>query len=507
MANKKYIIALDSGTTSCRTIVFNKDAKIVGISQIELPQHYLKPGWVEHNPVEIFNLQLKTLQDVIQTKNIKLEEIKCVGITNQRETVVVWDKETGIPLYNAIVWQDKRTAKYCESLIEKGYSQMIANKTGLIINPYFSASKIKWILENVDGAKQKLKEQKLLVGTIDSWLIWKLTNHKVHATDVTNASRTMLFNINNLEWDKEILDLFEIPFDILPIIRPTTDFYGYIESNHFLKNSDCKIPICAVAGDQQASLFGQLCTEVGMVKNTYGTGCFTLVNIGDKPILSKNKLLTTIAWKIKDEKPVYALEGSVFVAGSAIQWLRDGLKLISGIENFDFCNTSLIEQNTNVYFVPSFSGLGAPYWDSTSRGAIFGLDYTSKKEDIIRATLESIAFQTNDLINAMEKDIQQKIIIMKADGGISSSNYLMRFQASISNLTIQRSWNSEITALGIAYFAGLHSGFWKSIEDLKKLNNYKEYFEPVISRDVVEKKLKGWKQAVERTKNWTKDIE
>ncbi len=506
---KDYIVAIDSGTTSCRTIIFNKKGEIVSIANSEFTQYFPQSGWVEHDAIEIWNTQLGTLQSAKSKKDIKSESIAAIGITNQRETVVLWDKETGLPVYNAIVWQDRRTSDYCDKLIKDGHGDAITKKTGLIINPYFSATKIRWILKNVPAAKEKLKKNKLLAGTIDTWLIWKLTNGAVHATDVTNASRTMLYNINTLKWDDEILKLLEIPKEILPEVKSSSEPYGDIDPKLLSKTAKAKIPIMGVAGDQQASLFGQLCTEVGMVKNTYGTGCFTLMNIGEKPVVSKNRLVTTIAWQLGKKKPVYALEGSIFIAGSAIKWMRDALRLIYNAQECDFyCN--LAEQRDdgqNVIMVPSFTGLGAPYWDSNSRGAIFGLERGTRREDIIKATVESIAFQSNDLFMAMEKDVGKKIPIVKVDGGASNSDYLMQFQASISNLEIQRPKNTETTAMGAAYLAGLAAGFWKSVDELKQLNKPDKSFSPKFSKATIDKKLKGWNEAVKRTLNWTKAIE
>ena len=379
----KYIITLDSGTTSCRSIVVNKKGQIVGISQTEFTQYFPQSGWVEHDALEIWNTQLSTMQSVKNKAKIKSNDIAAVGITNQRETVVLWDKETGLPVYNAIVWQDRRTSEYCEELISKGYEKMIHEKTGLILNPYFSATKIRWILKNCDDAKRKLKEKRLLAGTIDTWLIWKLTQGKVHATDVSNASRTLLFNINTLDWDQEILDLFEIPREILPEVKSSSDDFGTIFPQHWSSNATGVVPITGVIGDQQSALFGQLCIKEGMVKNTYGTGCFTLVNTGNKPIKSKNKLLTTIAWKIKNEPVQYALEGSVFIAGAAIKWLRDSLRMIYESSEVDYY-CSITKDDQSVYVVPSFTGLGAPYWDSYSRGAILVLKEEQKENTLLK---------------------------------------------------------------------------------------------------------------------------
>ena len=502
----KYIITLDSGTTSCRSIVVNKKGQIVGISQTEFTQYFPQSGWVEHDALEIWNTQLSTMQSVKNKAKIKSNDIAAVGITNQRETVVLWDKETGLPVYNAIVWQDRRTSEYCEELISKGYEKMIHEKTGLILNPYFSATKIRWILKNCDDAKRKLKEKRLLAGTIDTWLIWKLTQGKVHATDVSNASRTLLFNINTLDWDQEILDLFEIPREILPEVKSSSDDFGTILPQHWSSNATGVVPITGVIGDQQSALFGQLCIKEGMVKNTYGTGCFTLVNTGNKPIKSKNKLLTTIAWKIKNEPVQYALEGSVFIAGAAIKWLRDSLRMIYESSEVDYY-CSITKDDQSVYVVPSFTGLGAPYWDSYSRGAIFGLERGTKREHIVKATVEAIAYQSNDLISAMENDMGKKIALLRVDGGAANSNYLMQFQSSISNVKIERPEIIETTALGATYMAGLYVGYWKNIKEIEKNNKINKVFEPNIDKKTREKLIKGWDLSIKKTLNWTKDLE
>ncbi|TDV24391.1 glycerol kinase [Mycoplasmopsis mustelae] len=502
----KYIITLDSGTTSCRSLVVDHDGNIKSSNQHEFTQYFPKSGWVEHDALEIWNTQLTTMQSAKNQAKLKSEDIAAVGITNQRETIVLWDKETGIPVYNAIVWQDRRTAEYCEELISQGYADMFQKKTGLIVNPYFSGTKIRWILKNVVEAEKKLKQGKLLAGTIDTWLIWKLTDGKVHATDVSNASRTLLFNIHTLQWDQEILDLLEIPKEILPEVRSSSGHFGFVAPYNWSNTAKGKVPITGVAGDQQSALFGQLCTEVGMVKNTYGTGCFTLVNTGNTAIESKNKLLTTIAWKLGDEKVVYALEGSVFVAGAAIQWLRDSIRLLYNAAESDFF-ASLVNDDQRVYVVPSFTGLGAPYWDSYSRGAIFGLERGTKREHIIKATLDSIAYQSNDLISAMQKDLGKPIVALKVDGGASKSNHLMQFQSSISQLEVVRPANIETTAMGASYLAGLAVGYWKDLNELKQIVKVDRVFQPLLTQQEISKLLKGWKTAVLKTLNWTKDIE
>lgn len=503
---QKYVITLDSGTTSCRTLVVDHNGKIVASSQKEFSQIFPQSGWVEHDPIEIWNTQLSTMQSAKHKAKIKSIDIVALGITNQRETIVLWDKETGLPVYNAIVWQDRRTSEYCDLLIEKGYSDLFTQKTGLIINPYFSGTKIRWILKNIPEARQKYEEGTLLAGTIDTWLMWKLTDGKVHATDVSNASRTLLFNIHTLDWDEEILELLEIPRDILPEVKSSSELYGYVKPSYWSNKALGQVPITGVAGDQQSALFGQMCTEVGMVKNTYGTGCFTLVNTGNTPVKSNNKLLTTIAWKIGKEQTVYALEGSVFIAGAAIQWLRDSIRVIYDSAESDFF-ASLVKDDQRVYIVPSFTGLGAPYWDSHSRGAIFGLERGTKREHIVKATLDSIAYQSNDLIKAMQKDLGKPIILLKVDGGASKSNYLMQFQSSITNIKVERPSNIETTGMGASYLAGLAVGFWKDIQELKTLNAPDKVFEPKMNEVERAKLIKGWDTAVSKTLNWTNDIE
>ncbi|WP_391591783.1 Glycerol kinase GlpK [[Mycoplasma] cavipharyngis] len=509
VANKKYLIAIDSGTTSCRTIVFDHDIKQIACSQIEINNFFPHSGWVEQDPLEIWNAQLTTLQSAKNHAGIKSNDIACVGITNQRETIVLWNKETGLPVYNAIVWQDRRTNDYCQKLSENQDTVDLVHKTtGLFINPYFSATKIKWILENVPQTQKVLKENKLLCGTIDTWLIWKLTGGKVHATDVTNASRTMLFDIHKLAWSTELLELFNIPKEILPEVKNTADDFGIILPSCWSQRATGEVKIAGAVGDQQSALFGQLCTEVGMVKNTYGTGCFTLLNLGETPILSKNRLLTTVAWKFKNQKACYALEGSVFIAGAAIKWLRDDLRILYNSAESDFY-AKLANQDTSheVIFVPSFSGLGAPYWDSDARGAIFGLERGTKREHIVKAAIESIAYQSNDLLSAMEKDLNQKIKILKVDGGVSNSEYLMQFQASISNVEIHRPDNSEVTALGAAFFAGLHTGYWSNLSELVERNKINKIFYPQFDQKTIKTKIHNWQIAVNRCLGWKKNIE
>ncbi len=498
----KYIITLDEGTTSARTLITDEKLNIVGIAQKEFEQIFPAPSKVEHSAEEIWEKQLWTLKKVIKDSKIIPDKISGIGITNQRETIVVWDKKTGKPIHNALVWQDIRTADYCESLINKGKGPMFTKKTGLIINPYFSGTKLKWILENIDGAKDKAKKGELLAGTIDTWLIWKLTKGKVHATDVSNASRTLLYNIHDMAWDKEILKLLDIPIEMLPEVKSSSAIYGYADREFTGSHND--IPIAAAIGDQQSALFGQMAINIGDVKNTYGTGCFTLLNTGEKAITSTNKLLTTIAWQIGDEKPIYALEGSVFIAGAAIQWLRDGLKIIEKSSETEK-EISKIEREENIYFVPSFTGLGAPYWDTTSRGAIFGLERSTTKHHIVKAALESIAYQTNDLLEAFSKDLKKPISKLLVDGGAAINNYLLQFQSSISQLEVIRPQNLETTAMGAAYMAGLATGVWTSTNEISKLIKQDKVFKPKLEEHKTKHKIKGWKSAVSRTQNWTKD--
>lgn len=503
---ERFVLTIDSGTTSVRTLIINKKGEVISVSQLEFTQKFPQSGWVEHDPIEIWNAQKTTLVNAKRAHGIKSYQIEAAGITNQRETIVVWNKSNGIPIYNAIVWQDRRTSEFCDQLIKTGKAKIFQQKTGLIINPYFSGTKLKWILDHVQGARDKAKRGELLAGTIDTWLIWKLTNGKVHATDVSNASRTLLFNIHTLTWDQELLKLLDIPANILPSVKSSSDNYGNIAPEHFSQDAKGIVPITGVAGDQQAALFGQLCLEVGEIKNTYGTGCFTLVNTGQKAVNSNNKLLTTIAWKIGNQKPVYALEGSVFVAGAALQWLRDSLKLIYDAPISDYYAKLVTENDQRIYVVPSFTGLGAPYWDSNSRGAIFGLERGTRREHIVKATLEAIAYQANDLIHAMAKDLKHPITTLKVDGGASNSDYLMQFQADISNTKVYRPKNTETTAMGAAYLAGLHVKFWKSIDELKKINQIEHEFKPNMAASQVKMLIKGWNEAVKRTLNWTKMI-
>lgn len=494
---KKYIMALDRGTTSSRCIIFDKDGNIIKVAQKEFEQIYPKPGWVEHDAMEIWGSQSGVMREAVDTAGINPEEIAAIGITNQRETTVVWDKKTGKPIYNAIVWQCRRTSEICDELKEKGLTECIIEKTGLIIDAYFSATKVKWILDNVEGARERAKKGELLFGTIDTWLIWKLTGGRVHVTDYSNASRTMMYNINTLEWDKDILKELDIPEKMLPEVKESSCVYGYTDSGLF---ADIKIPIAGCAGDQQSALFGQNCFEEGTAKNTYGTGCFLLMNTGEKPVKSENGLLTTISWGV-DGKVEYALEGSIFMGGASIQWLRDELRMIKSAADSE--KYAMRVENTNgVYVVPAFTGLGAPYWDMYARGTIVGLTRGAKKEHLIRATLESIAYQTKDVLEAMQNDSGIELKSLKVDGGASNNNFLMQFQSDILNVKIDRPKIVETTALGAAYLAGLAVGFFKSKEDIKKRWVCDREFEPKMSEEVREKSYKDWKRAVERSLAW-----
>lgn len=498
---KKYIIALDQGTTSSRAIIFDKEQNILDISQKEFTQIYPNAGWVEHNPLEIWASQYGVLQEVMAKANITQDDIAAIGITNQRETTIVWDKNTGEPVYNAIVWQCRRTAAIVETLKEdKEFNEYVKENTGLLLDAYFSATKIKWILDNVDGAREKAKKGELLFGTVDTWLVWKLTNGKVHVTDYTNASRTMLYNIKELKWDERILEKLDIPKSMLPEVKNSSEVYGYANLGGA---GGIRVPIAGMAGDQQCALFGQTCFKAGSVKNTYGTGCFLLMNTGDKMIQSKNGLVTTIAVGIRG-KVQYALEGSVFVGGAVIQWIRDELQLVNDAADTEYF-AKKVEDNGGVYIVPAFTGLGAPYWDMYARGAIFGLTRGANKNHIIRAALESIAYQSKDLIDAMEEDSGCKLMSLKVDGGASRNNLLMQFQADITGLEVVRPIITETTALGAAYLAGLAVGFWKSEEEIAQKWSISQAYTPNLDEDKKEKLYKGWKNAVERTKGWNEE--
>ena len=490
---EKYILALDQGTSSSRAIVFDEHGQTKAVSQKEFTQIFPKPGWVEHNPMEIWSSQASVIAEAITSIDINGLNIAAIGITNQRETTIVWDAETGEPVYNAIVWQDRRTSEFCDGLKRDGRTALIRSKTGLIIDAYFSATKILWILENVPGARQRAEEGKLRFGTVDTWLIWMLTRGEVHVTDVSNASRTMLFNIHSLEWDKELLQLFGIPESMMPQVKSSSEVYGYTKTTLFAH----EVPIAGIAGDQQAALFGQMCTEPGSVKNTYGTGCFMLMNSGERPIMSSNNLLTTIAWKIGD-KVNYALEGSIFVAGSVVQWLRDGLGIIKSSSEIEALACS-VEDNGGVYFVPALTGLGAPHWDQYAKGCIYGLSRGTTAAHIARAALEGIAFQTMDIVNAMQKDAGVTLKELKVDGGASRNNLLMQFQADILGTSVIRPTVTETTALGAAYLAGLAVGYWESIDHIKSQWGVDTQFNPIASPEKVEALKTGWADAIKRT--------
>lgn len=497
---KKYIVALDQGTTSSRAIIFDKEQNIIGMSQKEFTQIYPKEGWVEHDPMEIWATEYSVLQEVLAKSNITQEDIAAIGITNQRETTIVWDKNIGKPVYNAIVWQCRRTAHICNELKKQGLEQYVKDTTGLVIDAYFSATKIKWILDNVEGAREKANRGELLFGTVDSWLVWKLTNGKVHITDYTNASRTMLYNIKELKWDEKMLEILDIPKSMLPEVRNSSEVYGY--ANLGVKGG-VRVPIAGIAGDQQAALFGQAAFNKGDVKNTYGTGCFLLMNTGEKMVKSKNGLVTTIAIGM-DNKVQYALEGSVFVGGAVVQWLRDELEMISDSSDTDYFATK-VEDNGGVYVVPAFVGLGAPYWDMYARGTIVGLTRGTNKNHIIRAALESIAYQTKDVLDAMVDEVKEDIKCIKVDGGASKNKFLMQFQSDIVGKKVIRPIITETTALGAAYLAGLAVGFWKDKDEISKFWYSSEEFNPNLDEEKREKYCKGWKKAVYRSKDWIEE--
>lgn len=497
--NEKLILALDQGTTSSRAILFNHSGEIKYVSQKDFRQIFPTPGWVEHDPNEIWSSQISVAAEVIAKAGISGLEVAAIGITNQRETTIVWDKETGEPIYNAIVWQDRRTSKYCDELKEQGHAETIKEKTGLVLDAYFSATKLKWILDNVEGARQKAEEGKLCFGTVDTWLVWKLTRGKMFITDVSNASRTMLLNIHTLEWDNDLLALFDIPKNILPEVKQSSEIYGETATTLF----STKIPIAGIAGDQQAALFGQMCTTPGMVKNTYGTGCFLLMNTGTEAVSSKNNLLTTVAWKINGEVN-YALEGSVFVGGAAIQWLRDGLKLIHSSEQVNELAAS-VEDNGGVYFVPALTGLGAPYWDQYARGTIVGITRGTTDAHIARATLEGTAFQVYEIVKAMEADSGRASLELRVDGGASASDLLMQIQSDLFGFKITRPKTLETTALGAAYLAGLAVGYWKSIDEIQEQWIVDEDFHPQLDREKVNKMTHFWKKAVKSAQSWIED--
>jgi len=489
----KYIIALDQGTTSSRAVLFDEKGAIKGIAQQEFRQIFPQPGWVEHDPAEILNTQLGTLYKLIKDQRVDVSSIAAIGITNQRETTIVWDRKTGEPLYNAIVWQDKRTALICEGLKSRGLEQYVRENTGLVIDSYFSGTKVKWILDNVAGARERAERGELALGTVDTWLVYNMTDRKVHVTDYTNASRTLFFNIRDMKWDKKLLAELDIPASMLPEVKPSAAHFGdfRIEGK--------SIPITGIAGDQQAALFGQACFNAGMAKNTYGTGCFMLMNTGEKIQLSKNGLVTTVAWGL-DGKVEYALEGSVFIAGAAVQWLRDSLHLIDQSKDSEYFAAKALGSN-DVYVVPAFAGLGAPYWDMYARGAIFGLTRDTGKDHIIKATLESLAYQTKDVLNAMEQDSGLKLRSLKVDGGACANNILMQFQADILGAEVERPEVIESTAMGAAYLAAIYIGLWKK-EDIEKNRRIQKCFKPGMDENTRKKLYDGWTNAVKRTMGW-----
>ncbi len=494
---KKYVLALDQGTTSCRAILFDKESTIVGVTQKEFSQIYPKTGWVEHDAEEIWSTQYGVITELIAKTGVKVDEIASIGITNQRETTVVWDKTTGKPVYNAIVWQCRRTTAICNDLKAKGYEDMVREKTGLVVDAYFSGTKVKWILDNVEGARAKAEKGELLFGTMDTWLIWKLTGGKLHVTDFSNASRTMMFNIRELHWDKELLTMLHVPQGMLPEVHNSSEVYGNTDARVFL---GFEIPIAGVAGDQQAALFGQACYEPGDAKNTYGTGCFMLMNTGSKIHTSKHGLLTTIAWGI-DGKVEYALEGSIFIAGAAIQWLRDGLKIIDEAPDSEYF-AKKVKDTGGVYFVPAFVGLGAPYWDMRARGGIFGLTRGTTKYHIIRAALDSLAYQTKDVLDSMEADSGISLKSLRVDGGAVANNLLMQFQADLLGVQVERPKVIETTALGVAFLAGLAVGFWKDQAEIHSSWRVDRCFKPEMPEERKSELYRGWLKAVERSKDW-----
>lgn len=490
---KKFILALDQGTTSSRAIVFDHNGHIKSVAQKEFTQYFPQPGWVEHNPNEIWSSQASVIAEAISAIDINGLDIAGIGITNQRETTIVWDIDTEEPIYNAIVWQDRRTSKYCDELKAQGLTEKIHEKTGLIIDAYFSGTKIKWILDNVPGARKRAEMGKLRFGNVDSWLVWRLTRGEIHVTDVTNASRTMLFNIKDLKWDEELLKLLDIPMSMMPEVKSSSEIYGHTKTTIFAH----EVPISGIAGDQQAALFGQMCIEPGSIKNTYGTGCFVMLNTGSKPVLSKNNLLTTIAWKIGD-KITYALEGSIYVGGSVVQWLRDGLGFItSSSEIEDLAST--VPDSGGVYFVPALTGLAAPYWDQYARGTIIGITRGTTRAHIARAALDGIAFQTYDIAQAMAKDMDAPLMELKVDGGASRNNLLMQHQADLLGITVVRPKITETTALGAAYLAGLAVGFWNNIDEIKNQWQVERTFEPIADSEKIEAAKAGWADAIGRT--------
>ncbi len=497
MSEKKYVIALDQGTTSSRALLLDHDANVIAVAQREFTQIYPKAGWVEHDPMEIWSSQSSVLHEVVAMSDIKADTIAAIGITNQRETTIVWEKETGKPVYNAIVWQCRRTAPITDKLKADGHEEYIRKTTGLVVDPYFSGSKVKWILDNVEGAREKAERGELLFGTVDTWLVWKLTQGRVHVTDYTNASRTMLFNIHTKQWDDKMLELLDIPRSMLPEVKNSSEVYGKTNIGGM---GGVRIPVAGIAGDQQAALYGHLCVNAGQAKNTYGTGCFMLMHTGDQAVESKNGLLTTIACDAKG-KPAYALEGSIFMAGASIQWLRDELKIIHDAADSEYFAQKVKDCN-GVYVVPAFTGLGAPYWDPYARGSILGLSRGANRNHIVRATLESIAYQTRDVLEAMQSDSGDKLKTLRVDGGATANNFLMQFQADILDTIVERPVVKEVTALGAAYLAGLATGFWNDIDELRNKAAVERSFMPDGNEEKRERRYAGWKKAVQRSLQW-----
>ncbi|AWG83022.1 glycerol kinase GlpK [Vibrio parahaemolyticus] len=498
MTEQKYIVALDQGTTSSRAVILDHDANIVSVAQREFTQIYPQAGWVEHDPMEIWATQSSTLVEALAKSGIRSDQLAAIGITNQRETTIVWNKETGKPVYNAIVWQCRRTADICEELKSRGLEDYVRDNTGLVLDPYFSGTKVKWILDNVEGAREDAEAGKLLFGTVDTWLVWKMTQGRVHVTDYTNASRTMLFNINDLCWDQKLLDEMGIPASMMPEVKRSSEIYG---KTNIGGKGGTRIPIAGIAGDQQAALYGQMCVEAGQAKNTYGTGCFLLMNTGQEKVTSKNGLLTTLACGPKGE-PAYALEGAVFMGGASIQWLRDELKILNGAEDSEYFATK-VDTSNGVYVVPAFTGLGAPYWDAYARGTIVGLTRGVNSNHIIRATLEGIAYQTRDVLDAMQADSGIKLANLRVDGGAVANNFLMQFQSDVLNTEVHRPQVTEVTALGAAYLAGLAVGYWNSIDELQDKAVLDRTFEPHDDEEKRNRRYKGWKRAVKCAQTWS----
>ncbi|TOA59677.1 glycerol kinase [Vibrio parahaemolyticus] len=498
MTEQKYIVALDQGTTSSRAVILDHDANIVSVAQREFTQIYPQAGWVEHDPMEIWATQSSTLVEALAKSGIRSDQLAAIGITNQRETTIVWNKETGKPVYNAIVWQCRRTADICEDLKSRGLEDYVRDNTGLVLDPYFSGTKVKWILDNVEGAREDAEAGKLLFGTVDTWLVWKMTQGRVHVTDYTNASRTMLFNINDLCWDQKLLDEMGILASMMPEVKRSSEIYG---KTNIGGKGGTRIPIAGIAGDQQAALYGQMCVEAGQAKNTYGTGCFLLMNTGQEKVTSKNGLLTTLACGPKGE-PAYALEGAVFMGGASIQWLRDELKILNGAEDSEYFATK-VDTSNGVYVVPAFTGLGAPYWDAYARGTIVGLTRGVNSNHIIRATLEGIAYQTRDVLDAMQADSGIKLANLRVDGGAVANNFLMQFQSDVLNTEVHRPQVTEVTALGAAYLAGLAVGYWNSIDELQDKAVLDRTFEPHDDEEKRNRRYKGWKRAVKCAQTWS----